>query len=47
MFCHIFAQLGIRISARLLKTNDQTVIWTGQFEKAATDEFRLHNEIAL
>lgn len=38
---------NVRVSARLLKVSDQTVIWTGQFEKSAADEFRLQNEIAL
>ena len=37
----------IRVTARLVKTGDSTVVWTGEFEKLSGDEFRLQNEIAL
>ena len=37
----------IRVTARLVKTNDNSTIWTGEFEKLLQDELRLQNEISL
>ena len=36
----------VRISGRLIKVSDQSVIWSGQFEKLRQDELSLQNEIA-
>ena len=37
----------VRITARLLKTVDASVIWTGEFELLIKDEMELQNEITL
>ncbi|HUR99037.1 MAG TPA: tetratricopeptide repeat protein [Pyrinomonadaceae bacterium] len=42
-----FASGKIRITARLLRTDDGSTIWTGQFEKPASDELNMQNDIAL
>ena len=37
----------VRVTGRLLRISDQTIIWSGQFERLAQDELQLQNEIAL
>jgi DNA-binding winged helix-turn-helix (wHTH) protein/TolB-like protein/Tfp pilus assembly protein PilF len=37
----------VRVTTRLIKVSDGTVIWNGQFERLKTDELRLQDEIAL
>ncbi len=37
----------VRITARLISVHDKSQIWTGHFEKAMRDEFKLQNEVAL
>ena len=37
----------VRVTARLVKTSDNSTVWTGEFEKLQKDELRLQNEIAL
>lgn len=37
----------IRVTARLVKTSDDSTIWTGEFEKLQQEELRLQNDIAL
>ena len=37
----------VRITARLVKTIDGSVVWTGEFERLLQDEIKLQNEIAL
>lgn len=37
----------VRVTGRLIKVGDQTVIWSGQFERLQHDEIQLQNEIAL
>lgn len=37
----------VRITARLIKVSDNSTLWAGQFEKAARDELRLQDELAL
>jgi DNA-binding winged helix-turn-helix (wHTH) protein/TolB-like protein len=37
----------VRITGRLINVNDQSIIWSGQFERLVKDEFQLQNEIAL
>jgi DNA-binding winged helix-turn-helix (wHTH) protein/TolB-like protein/Flp pilus assembly protein TadD len=41
------AEDKVRLTGRLLRVSDQTVLWSGQFERVAGDEFQLQNEIAL
>jgi len=36
----------VRVTGRLLKVADQSVIWSGQFERTTKDELQLQNEIA-
>lgn len=37
----------VRVTGRLTKVSDQSVIWSGQFERLTRDELSLQNEIAL
>lgn len=37
----------VRVTARLIKVDDGSPIWAGQFEKPLQDELRLQDEIAL
>ena len=37
----------VRVTARLIKVDDSSPIWAGQFEKPLHDELRLQDEIAL
>ena len=37
----------VRITARLVKTIDGSVVWTGEFERLPQDEIKLQDEIAL
>lgn len=37
----------VRVTGRLIKVSDQTVLWSGQFERLTRDELQLQNEIAL
>ncbi|HVF46307.1 MAG TPA: tetratricopeptide repeat protein, partial [Pyrinomonadaceae bacterium] len=37
----------VRITARLIRATDGSVVWSGEFEKLAADELRVQNEIAL
>jgi DNA-binding winged helix-turn-helix (wHTH) protein/TolB-like protein len=37
----------IRVTARFVKTTDNSAIWTGEFEKLPQDGLRLQNDIAL
>lgn len=37
----------VRVTARLVKVGDNSAIWSGQFEKFASDELKLQDEIAL
>ncbi len=37
----------VRITARLVRAPDGSVLWSGEFEKLAADELRMQNEIAL
>ncbi len=37
----------VRITGRLLRVSDQSIIWSGQFERLAKDGLQLQNEIAL
>jgi DNA-binding winged helix-turn-helix (wHTH) protein/TolB-like protein/lipopolysaccharide biosynthesis regulator YciM len=37
----------VRVTARLIKTGDDSPIWAGQFEKPLQEELRLQDEIAL
>ena len=37
----------IRVTARLLRVADGSILWSGQFEKLQKDEISLQNEIAL
>lgn len=36
-----------RVTSRLVRTSDGSIVWTGEFERAARDEMNLQNEIAL
>jgi tetratricopeptide (TPR) repeat protein len=36
----------LRVSARLIRLSDETVLWAGQFERTAREELRVQNEIA-
>lgn len=37
----------IRVTARLIRTSDNSPVWAGQFEKPQQDELKLQDEIAL
>ena len=37
----------IRVTARLIRTSDNSLVWAGQFEKPQQDELKLQDEIAL
>lgn len=37
----------VRVTARLLRVDDQTHLWAGQFEKPLQDELKVQDEIAL
>ena len=37
----------VRVTARLLRTGDGSVLWSGHFERARADELRMQDEIAL
>ena len=37
----------VRVTARLVKTANGAALWSGQFEKLATDELKVQDEIAL
>jgi tetratricopeptide (TPR) repeat protein len=37
----------VRITGRLIRVSDQSIVWSGQFERLVKDEFQLQNEIAL
>jgi DNA-binding winged helix-turn-helix (wHTH) protein/TolB-like protein/Tfp pilus assembly protein PilF len=36
-----------RVSARILKVSDGKAIWTGEFERLATEDLRMQNDLAL
>lgn len=38
---------SVRVTARLIKTKDNSSLWAGQFEKPLQDELKLQNEISL
>jgi TolB-like protein/Tfp pilus assembly protein PilF len=37
---------SLRVTARLIRLSDETLLWAGQFERTSQEELRLHNEIA-
>lgn len=37
----------VRVTGRLIRTSDQSVIWTGLFDRLTRDELGLQNEIAM
>jgi TolB-like protein/cytochrome c-type biogenesis protein CcmH/NrfG len=42
-----YAGEKVRITARLIKSGDQTILWSGNFEQLAQDELKIQSEIAL
>ncbi len=37
----------VRVTARLIRISDASVVWTGEFEKLKKDELQLQNDLAL
>ena len=37
----------VRVTARLIRVSDASVVWTGEFEKLKKDELQLQNDLAL
>ncbi|MEZ5305872.1 MAG: FlgO family outer membrane protein [Pyrinomonadaceae bacterium] len=37
----------VRVTARLVRTSDKSVVWTGEFEKAADEDLTIQKDIAL
>lgn len=37
----------VRVTARLIRVSDASIVWTGEFEKLKRDELQLQNDLAL